>query len=923
MEDAPRHLRLSQRIIDLVRFEVRGGSSTQNLTRLEARLLGYLALHADRVVPKSELLSKVWGYHSRVRSRAVSNTANRLRPKIEVDPSNPQHLVALYGRGLILRGVELLDDPSEEEPIPCSAPQPAVRRAGPLVGRDREVEEVLELLKTQRLVTLAGFGGVGKTTLAETLTARLNGHFIGLRTSRNVTDLAFEIGRVLNIQLIEGDAVESVGGILRGLGSTVVVLDNVEQVEDDALQAVVKWLDAAPEIRFLLTSRRSHGLPGEKVYRLRGLALPDEATSLDEIRENHAVQLFLRRARAVGGERLDERNAHAIRDIVCELGGVPLALELVASQLALRSPKQVLERLPELWSRRGSSASSHHADLHDVVQSSWDLLGPSESLALSALSVFEGTFTVEAAEAVVEPFLDGASPPIDSVLERLVDCSLLERTYGDQVRLSLYPAVHSFAESKLEEWSQEQRLELETYHGEYFGQLGDLRFLEGLTSSGLARCRTELIADLENAQVATHRAVKRGDQEVAVSAALGCAAAWIEQGPQSALVELIPPVLELQSVSSRAVRLRALLVSAMRGLARTSEAWEWLGDIDVVTNPMDRARLLMERGELHSLAGRLDEAASDHEQALRMLQDEGDRLGAARAQTLLGSIRQVQGECDEALDLLEQSLRTRRAFGDARGRVITLRCMSSCEWALGNLGDAKRCLEEASALARQLQDISRLGPTLMNLALVMGELDELEESKILLLEVLKLLDRVGHPLHHAVTRVNLADLCYDLGEYDEAFEHLDVAFLTADPAAWPRVTAYANALTARIWLVRGRAKRALRLVRRANEIISKLDDPYISAQVQATQAEVLGHLGEREEALKVLEAAEREAQQVLEGAVLGRQFVRFGHVLLALGDTEGATAFASRVRPIVQRAREDGARLGRELEGLVQAIEAA
>ena len=913
----PQQIRLQNRIVDLVRYEVRFDGKTLGLTRLEAKLLGYLAAHAERVIPKDELLSKVWGYHSMVRSRAISNTANRLRPKIEADPSSPRHLIVLYGRGLTLRGVELLDAPPPTQPPPRQAP-PTKPKVGLLLGRKNDLTAIQRLLLEHRLVTVVGFGGIGKTRLAERIAADLDGHFVPLRTARSVADVTFEIARVLGVPLGEGDAVAGVDGLLRNLKDALLVLDNVEQLSEAALEAIAHWLPRAPGVRFLLTSRRVLGLPGEQVHRLRGLSTPDSVGELSTLQQNSAMQIFLRRAKAAGGFSLDEHNAEAVLEIIRQLDGVPLALELVASRTALLSPQQLLDRLPDLWSRESSARKRHHAGLHEVVRWSWELLRPEEQLSLAAASIFVGSFTLEAAEAVIEPFLDDTAPAVDVLLRRLMDCSLLMMIPGEPVRLSLYPPVHSFARQQRQHWSSEEQIKLEEHHGEYYGQLGDHEFLGGLTSAGLSRRREVLISALENVQVAVTRAMRRNDVPMMIRCAKGCAAARIEQGPQSALVELIPPILRMPGVTVDAsVRLRVVLSAALRGLARPEEARVWLEEgLAMSPSPSAQAQMLMERGEVHSLAGRLNEAVEDHRTALKLFSASRDALGKARAQTLLSGVLQVQGEGDEALDLLEESLRVRRLRGDVRGQVVTLRCIAVTEWSLGNLREAHHHLQQASILARGLQDISRLTPTLMNLALLLGELDQREESRELLQEVIPLCERLGHPLHHAVTLINLAEVCIDLDDLDAAWGHLETGLSVADPEAWPRVTAFAHSLAADIWLKRQRPRRARRRINKARAICATLRDPFVIGRVEIVQGRVLAMLGETEAAAVALRDALDRFKGALEGVVLGRALVLLGHAWLEVGQPAQAQTHVEAAERLLASRPQESRRLERELQAL-------
>jgi predicted ATPase len=315
----------------------------------------------------------------------------------------------------------------------------------PLVGRERELAEVLELLREKRLLTLTGTGGVGKTRLAQQAASELADEFrdgvwfVSLAALRDPELVLPTVGRTLNVS--EPLRLEE---YLREK-QLLLVLDNFEQLLEAAPQ-LAELLGQAPKLKLLVTSRESLHLAGEQGYPLPPLTDPE------------AERLFLERAQATTpGFRPNEH----VPAICRRLDNLPLALELAAARVRVLSPQALLarleQRLPVLTSGP-LDAPERQRTLRATTQWSYELLEAEEQRLFAELAVFVGGCTLEAAEQVVGADLDR--------LQSLVEKSLLHQI-GD--RFSMLETIREFGLELLGQGGDVQ--DLRRRHARFFAQL--------------------------------------------------------------------------------------------------------------------------------------------------------------------------------------------------------------------------------------------------------------------------------------------------------------------------------------------------------------------------------------------------------------------------------------------------------------------
>jgi len=270
------------------------------------------------------------------------------------------------------------------------------------IGRQAEQTLLVEMIDAgRRIITIHGPGGCGKTRFVKEFGYRNASRFdavffCDLADARSEDDLVVAMGRALNVPLTQQDAVKQLGFVMAGLGRAVLILDNFEQLAEDANPVLNQWLTLAPQAAFVVTSRHRLSLLHERVLNLEPLALPTHNT-FDIIAQSDAVQLFVTRAKKHHPTFVfNPHNAPDIAALVAALDGLPLAIELAAARSRLLSPARMLAKLTrrfELLKSRQRHLTARQTTLRGALAWSWDLLTPWEQVALAQSSVFEGGFT--------------------------------------------------------------------------------------------------------------------------------------------------------------------------------------------------------------------------------------------------------------------------------------------------------------------------------------------------------------------------------------------------------------------------------------------------------------------------------------------------------------------------------------------------
>lgn len=396
----------------------------------------------------------------------------------------------------------------------------------PLFGRHAETAEVRRLLDENRLVTLHGGGGCGKTRLAVHVAADALDDFPDGTFFVDLSPIADAAGvttAMLAALGIGSEAESSLAPYLSGK-RLLVVLDNCEHVVTLVAPLVDRLLGASPAFRVLATSREPLGVPGEVTYRVPSLSVPPEATvaGIDALSPYAAAELLLDRARRAKAD-FDPTSADAVAvaDICRRLGGVPLAIELAAARVRAMTLPEIAGGLDErfrLLTGGARTALPRQQTLRASVDWSHDLLTEPERVAFRRLAVFAGGFTIEAARAVVAG--DGAEPhQVLDLVTLLVDKSLvLTDDVGGATRYRLLETIRQYGLEQLE--FRDEHAATARRHRDHFVTVAD-SFITTHVVTIMSSAASPLAAELDNLRAAYRGSLADADTEEAGRLACG------------------------------------------------------------------------------------------------------------------------------------------------------------------------------------------------------------------------------------------------------------------------------------------------------------------------------------------------------------------------------------------------------------------
>jgi predicted ATPase/DNA-binding SARP family transcriptional activator len=539
-----------------------------------------------------------------------------------------------------------------------------------LVGRGFELEQIEKLVRSGRLTTLSGVGGVGKTRLAIDVARSLKElwptRFIEFGSLPPGADVNLLIASEIGVPSVpQANPLDAVASQL-GDRPSFLVFDTCEHVLDQAAVAVATLLRRNAQVRILATSRQPLGVAGETVWTVPPLELADDgATGLVEVSASGAVRLFEARAIAARADFvLDEHNASDVARICRSLDGLPLAIELAAARVNLLSPARIIERLDDRFaflSRGARTAESRQRSLRALIEWSHDLLTDEERIFFSRLSVFGGSFDLNAAAAIAGHELE--SDPLD-LLGALVERSLVTSTESD--RFVLLDTLRAFARS---------RLELDDERG-------------GAVASRARHAQWYTRLALE-ADPKSHGPLP-DSWPILRTEAPNCllALAWFYE------TDDLASGARLAGALSGFWMLEGQIVQADRWLGRFRAA---PGDATTM------ASLMRGVGILELYQSRFEDALAAAQKSVAFARESGDGHLVASTLLTLGSTLWGVGRLDDSAHTLREAVMLFDSIGDRRGQGFALARLGR---TLNTAGDATaiECLERAAGLLAEAGD---------------------------------------------------------------------------------------------------------------------------------------------------------------------------------------------------------------------------
>ncbi|HET6771344.1 MAG TPA: adenylate/guanylate cyclase domain-containing protein [Actinomycetota bacterium] len=586
------------------------------------------------------------------------------------------------------------------------------------IGRDDHIARVGEVLAGDRLVTLTGPGGSGKTRLglqvaAEALAGFRDGvFFVDLSAVTDPELVPDEIAAALHVRAEPARAIlDTLGDHLRDK-ELLLVLDNFEQVVGTSQSVLEPLLQVAPRVKALVTSRVPLHVYGEREYPVPPLVLldPDHVPKLDALVQNEAVSLFIERALAVKPSfQITNDNAPAVAHITARLDGLPLAIELAASRVKLLTPQGILERLVKrlpLLRAQDRNVPERQRTLRQTIEWSYDLLNEAERRMFTRLSVFAGGADLEAVEAVANmegelglDSLDGLASLVDKNLVRSVNTS------EDESRFAMLETIREYGLERLSESGEESVIRRR--HAEHWIVVGE-RASEPLLGAEQAAATRRIELDHDNFRSALAWVLKSGEAELGLRLGGALREFWRLGGHLSEGVRWLNQLLALPGAAGRTfLRARALTAAAdltswtgqreenLRFAEEAVSIYRDLGDPDGIPDALE------ELGAAQMFAGQLEAARAALEEARELNIDRRNRQKAGECTFALGMLALLEGRPGQARERFEDALATFNDLRDPYWTAFVGRLIGHVDRMEGKNEDAESRFRASLSSSRQ------------------------------------------------------------------------------------------------------------------------------------------------------------------------------------------------------------------------------
>jgi predicted ATPase/DNA-binding SARP family transcriptional activator len=604
------------------------------------------------------------------------------------------------------------------------------------IGREKEVEEIIKLLGKNRLITLIGSGGVGKTRLAIQSANRLISKFkdgvwwVDLVSLADPARVPQAVAQVVDVPAIPNQPlIRTLAEYFRSK-QVLLILDNCEHLISACAQLADQLLSTCEKLKILATSREGLDILGETIWPVPSLSLPEmqEAYAIKSLNKFESIRLFIERALSVHPKfELTDQNAQAVVQTCRRLGGMPLAIELAAARVKMMSVDEIAKRLDDrfdLLTAGSRTALRRHQTLRATIDWSFDLLSETERILFRRLSVFASGFTLHAAEAVAAGE-DIVQSQVIELLGNLINKSLVrvEERSGDaevETRYGMLETIREYARERLREAGEEDLLR--SRHLEFFlnmvEEVGPK--LEGPEQKLLL---DRLETEIDNLRAGMDWALENKEIITALRFAGAFPRFWFIRAHHNEGVERLRTILDrpdaMQPTPARLKALNAYLFMLWPSgqLAEIKPRGEEALALGIqLGDRWNSGFALLWLGVGATVQGDFPLARSYLEQSLEIWRELEEKTYAAWSYVFRGEVALLQGDTLDAQELYLQSLPLLRKAQDYPFLAIPLRRLGQLAMSQGDLPKATAFIKESLQHNWKVHDYRGTGASLAALA---------------------------------------------------------------------------------------------------------------------------------------------------------------------------------------------------------------
>jgi predicted ATPase/DNA-binding winged helix-turn-helix (wHTH) protein len=642
-------------------------------------ILTTLVERAGEVVSKEALLARAWP-QTFVEESNLKIQVSALRRALGDGQGGHRYVLTIPGRGYNFVAPIALER-APQTPAATIAPPAAGLHNLPhaitrMIGRENAAAAITSRLSHERLVTVVGPGGIGKTTVALAVAEQMIRAYehgvwlVDLAPLNHPHLVASTVAAVLGLEIHAVDPLPALSAAL-GDRRMLLLLDNCEHVAEEAANLAQALLSGAGGVSILATSREPLRVVGEREYRLGPLGSPQNSSTLTaaEAETFPAVQLFVERASAIVEDfMLTDANAPLIVEICRRLDGLPLAIEFAAPRVEVLGVEALAARLdlslPLLGAQR-RSAIPRHRTMQTVLNWSYGLLTEDERSFFRFLGIFAGGFTVEAATAVV---MEPATTPYDAIdrLADLVAKSLIVADVGGaHPRFRLLDTIRVYALEKLHESGDHERIALR--RAEHYRQLLDRP--DGKTTRPGAQWLSDCALEIDNVRAALDWSFSSSAHAtIGIELTAAYVPVWMDlslaaecrQRCERALLQL-----KTHQISDDRLRMQlqiGLGNSMLHTLGPSEQAQtvltEALGIADALNDLQAQLRILLGLSSVRVYRGEYARGAAEVERAAEIAHRVGDISAVVAAERRMGITLLTTGRLMEAQQYLERAIQS-------------------------------------------------------------------------------------------------------------------------------------------------------------------------------------------------------------------------------------------------------------------------